>query len=177
MFETVSFWKLQQHSQNNPELYQQSDASGIYHSRVYSRHLRQSASHSGHEPSEQKGIHEDSHPIVENMVNEMCEREKKRMKALNPKDLGSWSQAVTSADGTWLTQRHHSKNATFSISVGHCCTISTFVRREETTSSRRSCTRGHPSQQKGMAQWNCSKSERRGPANCRTLAGCRLHCK
>ena len=37
------------------------------------------------------------------------------MKALNPKDLGSWSQAVTSADGTWLTRGHHSKNATFSI--------------------------------------------------------------
>ena len=51
----------------------------------------------------------------QNMVNEMCEREKERMKALNPKDLGSWSQAVTSADGTWLTRGHHSKNATFSI--------------------------------------------------------------
>ena len=58
---------------------------------------------------------EEMHPVVENMVNEMCEREKERMKALNPKDLGSWSQAVTSADGTWLTRGHHSKNATFSI--------------------------------------------------------------
>ena len=58
---------------------------------------------------------EEMHPVVENMVNEMCEREKERMKALNPKDLGSWSQAVTSADGTWLTRGHHSKNTTFSI--------------------------------------------------------------
>ena len=58
---------------------------------------------------------EEMHPVVKNMVNEMCECEKERMKALNPKDLGSWSQAVTSADGTWLTRGHHSKNATFSI--------------------------------------------------------------
>ena len=80
---------------------------------------------------------EEMHPVVENMVNEMCEREKERMKALNPKDLGSWSQAVTSADGTWLTQGHHSKNATFSI---RNYTTSTFVRKEETTLSRRSGT-------------------------------------
>ena len=40
---------------------------------------------------------EEMHPIVENMVNEMCEREKKR---INPKDLGLWCQAVTSADST-----------------------------------------------------------------------------
>ena len=58
---------------------------------------------------------EEMHPIVENMVNEMCEHEKKRLKALNPKDLGSWCQAVTSADGTWQTRGYHSKNATFSI--------------------------------------------------------------
>ena len=107
---------------------------------------------------------EEMHPVVENMVNEMCEREKERMKALNPKDLGSWSQAVTSADGTWLTRGYHSKNATFSIRKylrGHCCTISTYVRREETTSSRRSCTRGHPSLPKGTVQWNCFKKRKK----------------
>ena len=30
-------------------------------------------------------------------------------------ELGSWSHAVTSADGVWMTHGHHSKNFTFSI--------------------------------------------------------------
>ena len=30
-------------------------------------------------------------------------------------ELGWWSHAVTSADGTWMTHGFHSKNATFSI--------------------------------------------------------------
>ena len=33
----------------------------------------------------------------------------------NQCELGSWSRAVTSADGTWMTCGFHSKNATFSI--------------------------------------------------------------
>ena len=55
------------------------------------------------------------HPIVEQMVNEMCEREKQRMKRIDPTVLGSWKKAVTCADGTWMTRGFHSKNATFSI--------------------------------------------------------------
>ena len=58
---------------------------------------------------------QEMHPIVENMVDEMCEREKKRMKAMDQTKLGSWSKAVTCADGTWQTRGYHSKNATFSI--------------------------------------------------------------
>ena len=58
---------------------------------------------------------QEMHPIVESMVNEMCEREKERMKAMDQTELGSWSQAVTCADGTWQTRGYHSKNATFSI--------------------------------------------------------------
>ena len=34
---------------------------------------------------------------------------------MDQNELGSWSRAVTSADGTWMTRGHHSKNATFSI--------------------------------------------------------------
>ena len=34
---------------------------------------------------------------------------------MNQSELGSWSRAVTSADGTWMTRGHFSKNATFSI--------------------------------------------------------------
>ena len=55
------------------------------------------------------------HPIVENMVTEMCEREKDRMKQMDQTKLGSWKRAVTCADGTWMTRGFHSKNATFSI--------------------------------------------------------------
>ena len=55
------------------------------------------------------------HPIVKQMVDEMCEREKQRMKRMDPMMLGSWKKAVTCADGTWMTRGFHSKNATFSI--------------------------------------------------------------
>ena len=37
------------------------------------------------------------------------------MQRMDQNELGSWSPAVTSADGTWMTRGHHSKNATFSI--------------------------------------------------------------
>ncbi len=55
------------------------------------------------------------HPVVLEMVTEMCNREKERMKAMDQEELGSWSKAVTCADGTWQTRGYHSKNATFSI--------------------------------------------------------------
>ena len=50
------------------------------------------------------------HPIVEQMVEKLCEKEKMRMKAMDQKELGSWERAVTSADGTWMTRGYHSKN-------------------------------------------------------------------
>lgn len=37
------------------------------------------------------------------------------MKSMDQTQLGSWSRAVTSADGTWMTRGYHSKNATFSM--------------------------------------------------------------
>ena len=57
-----------------------------------------------------KGIY----PVVKEMVDKMCEDAKDNMRRMDQNELGSWSHAVTSADGTWMT-RHHSKNATFSI--------------------------------------------------------------
>ena len=48
-------------------------------------------------------------PIVQEMVERMCEEAKTEMKTMNQDELGSWSRAVTSADG------QHSKNFTFSI--------------------------------------------------------------
>ena len=52
---------------------------------------------------------------VQEMVDRMCEEAKIDMKAKNQYELGSWSCAVTSADGAWMTHGHHSKNFTFSI--------------------------------------------------------------
>ena len=62
-----------------------------------------------------QGTIQELHPIVEQMVKEMCQREKERMKGMDQDKLFSWSKAVTCADGTWQTRGYHSKNATFTI--------------------------------------------------------------
>ena len=62
-----------------------------------------------------QGTIQELHPIVEQMVKEMCQREKERMKGMDQDKLFSWSKAVTSADGTWQTRGYHRKNATFTI--------------------------------------------------------------
>ena len=54
------------------------------------------------------------YPIVKEMVDKMCD-DAKDMRHMDQNELGSWSHTVTSADGTWMTRGHHSKNATFSI--------------------------------------------------------------
>ena len=55
------------------------------------------------------------YPIVKEMVDEMCEDAKDDMRNMDQSELGSWSRAVTSADGTWMTRGFHSRNATFSV--------------------------------------------------------------
>ena len=55
------------------------------------------------------------YPVVKQMVDEMCDKAKQEMKNMDQDKLGSWSRAVTSADGVWMTRGWHSKNATFSI--------------------------------------------------------------
>ena len=54
-------------------------------------------------------------PVVQEMVDRMCEEAKTEMKTMNQDELGSWNHAVTSADDAWMTPGHHSKNFTFSI--------------------------------------------------------------
>ena len=51
------------------------------------------------------------HPVV----NEMCEDAKNDMKCISNEKLGSWKQAVTSADGVWHTRGYHSKNGSFTV--------------------------------------------------------------
>ena len=49
------------------------------------------------------------------MADRMCEEAKIEMKTKSEDELGSWSRAVISDDGAWMTRGHHSKNFTFSI--------------------------------------------------------------
>ena len=55
------------------------------------------------------------YPVVKLMVDRMCEVAKGDMRHMDQGELGSWSHAFTSADGTWMTRGFHSRNATFSI--------------------------------------------------------------
>ena len=55
------------------------------------------------------------YPVVTDILNEMCEDEKERMKEIPPDVLGSWSKAVVTSDGVWHTRGHFSKNAYFII--------------------------------------------------------------
>ena len=43
------------------------------------------------------------HPIVKQMVDEMCEREKQKMRRIDLTTVELWKLAVTCADGTWMT--------------------------------------------------------------------------
>ncbi|XP_028516281.1 uncharacterized protein LOC110243876, partial [Exaiptasia diaphana] len=53
-------------------------------------------------------------PIIADILNEMCEEEKERMKRIEGTELGSWERAVTS-DGVWQTRGYFSKNGSFII--------------------------------------------------------------
>ena len=55
----------------------------------------------------------EKHPIVEDMLDEQCERAKAEMKSKPDDELGSFKRAVTNADGAWMTRGHHSQNFTF----------------------------------------------------------------
>ena len=71
------------------------------------------------------------YPVVKSMVDDLCEVAKREMKGKSDGDLGSWKQAVTTADGTWQTRGWHSKNATFTIRTVHSCITTTSARRAE----------------------------------------------
>ena len=43
------------------------------------------------------------YPVMKQMVDEMCEEAKSDMKSMDQAQLGSWTRAVTSTDGTWMT--------------------------------------------------------------------------
>ena len=53
-------------------------------------------------------------PIVQEILDEVCELAKQEMKEIDGDKLGSCTHAVTAADGVWHTRGWHSENATFS---------------------------------------------------------------
>ena len=55
------------------------------------------------------------YPVVKEMVDEMCEEAKEDIKVMEEDTIGSWKNAVMSADATWMTRGHFSKNGTFSV--------------------------------------------------------------
>ena len=51
--------------------------------------------------------------MYQSMVDEHCELAKQSMKEKPAARLGSFQNAVTTADGAWLTRGHHSQNFTY----------------------------------------------------------------
>ena len=49
------------------------------------------------------------------MVDEQCELAKQKMKEKPAAEFGSFQNAVTTADGAWLTRGHHSQNFTYKV--------------------------------------------------------------
>ena len=55
------------------------------------------------------------HPVVQNMLTEMCDEAKSEMKSLGATVVGSWQRAITTSDGVWLTRGKFSQNCSFTI--------------------------------------------------------------
>lgn len=55
------------------------------------------------------------YPHITDILNEMCEEEKQRMKAKEEGELGSWERAVITSDGMRHTHGHFSKNGSFTV--------------------------------------------------------------
>ena len=55
------------------------------------------------------------HPVVYDMLTEMCDEAKSEMKSLDPTVVGSWKRAVTTSDGVWLTRGKFSQNCSFTV--------------------------------------------------------------
>ena len=49
------------------------------------------------------------------LIDEQCELAKQKMKEKPAAELGSFQNAVTTADGAWLTRGHHSQNFAYQV--------------------------------------------------------------
>ena len=60
-------------------------------------------------------VEKEAYPHIQRMLQSMCECAKEEMKAMGAEELRGWKNAVTTADGCWLTRGHFSQNFTFII--------------------------------------------------------------
>ena len=103
------------------------------------------------------------YPIVVEMVDRMCEEAKCEMHHIDQSELGSWSRAVLSADGTWMT-RNHSMNATFSI---HKYYNGALYRKHL-------CQKGRDDIIRELYRGTSKGAEGQGNEHCHSVARCRL---
>ena len=58
---------------------------------------------------------QEMYPIINSMLDDMCNEAKEDMKAMDASILGSWNNAVTTGDAVWLTRGFHSCNGTYTV--------------------------------------------------------------
>ena len=56
-----------------------------------------------------------TYPVIADILNEMCEEEKERMRHLPKEELGSWNRAVVTSDAVWQTRGQFSTNGSLII--------------------------------------------------------------
>ena len=87
------------------------------------------------------------YPIVKEVVDDMCT---KAMNNMDQEELGSWSRAVTTTDGEWMTRGQHSKNFTFSVRYS-CPRLPRAPLQERVGSHRKRTTLpGHVKSSRGL---------------------------
>ena len=73
------------------------------------------------------------YPIVKEMVDKMCSDAKDDMQCMDQNELGSWSRAVTSVDGTWSSQQECMLLSAFETTTMEFFTASISVSKAEMT--------------------------------------------
>lgn len=100
------------------------------------------------------------YPIVKQMLDDQCTLAKPE------KELGSFNNALTTADGAWMTRGYRSQNFTYQgtrLSQVHCSTTSISVREVKTICAKRSYMRVRQNLWKDMLhQLYLLKSRKRG---------------
>ena len=89
----------------------------------------------------------DAYSHIQGMLQRMCDGAKEAMKALPAAQLGSWQNAVATADACWLTRGHFSQNCTLIIKQTTClipfCGMDMCACMVMTMSLRSHCTLAH----------------------------------
>ena len=110
------------------------------------------------------------YPHITDILNEMCEEEKERMKQLDREELGSWERAVVTSDGVWYTRGHFSKNGSFIIKnylTGGLYGMGISACVEKMMLWTRSCLRERQSQWKDFLQVNVTRRPGKRAVRCR----------